>query len=1175
MGKENELQGNLVELPETDGLAFIEQGTPLTRLHYFDGKFLRADAFALEQDYHRTRTRLANLAGGWGAVHGLGISLSGNQLEVGAGLAITAAGNFVLANSDLNADLADLIAVARPADASGNSEFADCPPQTSNGITEGTGLNIYEITVGPVDGLCGQEAVFGKLCESACVSSSQHPYWREGVVLRLRPISLNLPASSAVTLGKTHLRNRVASAYFAAEPWLTPPALSAAGLANTLWCEPAQMYGRDEVVIGLLVRDGGVNRVIDAWSGRRERMDAQARGYWQGRMAMRPWNVFVAQILQFQCQLAATFDGGGVIALPDDCDNLRELLDSTRKELETLQKRYESSTKDIIDRLGGRATKAQIASAMEQQMGASNLALFDLSATLSQVELGQGALPSQRMLIHAGFVELPPAGYLPVVPGKQPVETQMARLFGEGVQLHYHAVRHDEIAHLVEEAQHMERISLTRGLDNPADIEAVEIFVPDGEVLGVTPTSPGEWWQVDMDLAALGAFSLGLEPTGSDNGVDAMPTTGISGLRRTGAFTLMRAGTSTAGADNTAFTINSFNVNTAAAVEVDTDLEAARQQLAALIQSLTEQPVAGLARTEGRDDGSYGFTLVGRIDATAIIADIKRLTAKYPQLADNAILERIDALARAALYLSGDIDADPMALPMHASTQLKGEMALSGQVIPISGKLTVLYDRSRLGGDSERVVQLNLIVVTSNGQANAVAGPVSLMRNGNAADGRFVLDDAAHDDTTSPTFFDWESSPRQARMSILDDDNRVAGLTMMRLNRDGMTLGASANNASTTATAAAASETLVARDGAPHRTLATFHGLDAMPATDSALGAAALNALVSIAETAEDPAFFVRARQRLFPTLDTPVDETVRAVRDWVMFRRARTHLCCPQIPPPPVTPAIELFQVWHLAVASDEEFNAVRKSLDQGDGSVLQKLGVKRVGVLRYREQNTAAEETEAQVEAMWTQAAPAPQVVLGRYWEETPVTGQGWQNHFRLNFMLDQISEITNPPPSGSGAIARQEPVPPPLQDGAMDGGFLVVTRSVEITSRRALLIYGGWDRPNHFLTDDAPQANLDFANNAPQGSTLADFIAALTPNQPVLGVTVATVQAPSDAGAGTRLASVINALVAAGKPAPAASRQTVDVLSDHDRRQLVSIGVQPDDYDDIVFFELNAGS
>ena len=48
MGK-NEITGETVEISVKDGVAFIEQASPLTRLHYFDGQFLRADAFALER----------------------------------------------------------------------------------------------------------------------------------------------------------------------------------------------------------------------------------------------------------------------------------------------------------------------------------------------------------------------------------------------------------------------------------------------------------------------------------------------------------------------------------------------------------------------------------------------------------------------------------------------------------------------------------------------------------------------------------------------------------------------------------------------------------------------------------------------------------------------------------------------------------------------------------------------------------------------------------------------------------------------------------------------------------------------------------------------------------------------------------------------------------------------
>jgi hypothetical protein len=88
------------------------------------------------------------------------------------------------------------------------------------------------------------------------------------------------------------------------------------------------------------------------------------------------------------------------------------------------------------------------------------------------------------------------------------------------------------------------------------------------------------------------------------------------------------------------------------------------------------------------------------------------------------------------------------------------------------------------------------------------------------------------------------------------------------------------------------------------------------------------------------------------------------------------------------------------------------------------------------------------------------------------------------------------------------------------------------------------------------------------------LANFIASLTANQPVLGVTLATTRLAPDGGAGARLQTVVGALTAVGRPAPTAARQVVEQINTHDRGQLIEIGLVPDDYDEVIFFELNAG-
>ena len=66
---------------------------------------------------------------------------------------------------------------------------------------------------------------------------------------------------------------------------------------------------------------------------RRERYEPPARGYWAGKLAMRGWAAYLAQILQFQCQLADLPAGGGPAA-PGTCE---EALDEARRVLAAIE----------------------------------------------------------------------------------------------------------------------------------------------------------------------------------------------------------------------------------------------------------------------------------------------------------------------------------------------------------------------------------------------------------------------------------------------------------------------------------------------------------------------------------------------------------------------------------------------------------------------------------------------------------------------------------------------------------------------------------------------------------------------------------------------------------------------------------------------------------------------
>jgi len=1046
MGKHNDITTGSVELDTKDGVAFIEQASPLTRLHYFDGKFLKADALSQEQAYHRTQVRLANLAGGWGVVHGLGARLEGDQLHVTGGLAVTPAGSFVMAVGEVQASIAELLKVAAPAPvASGPAAFGACAGKAASpGVTETAALGLYEITVGPIEGLCGNEPVYGALCESACVSDSRHPWWREGLVLRLRPVNLQLPASSSVVFSATHLRNRVASAYFASEPGATPPALGASGLAGDAWCQPASLYGRDEVVIGLLARDAGVNRFIDLWAGRRERMDTQARGFWQGRMAMRPWNVFLAQILQFQCQLSGVFDDTSVVVTqPDSCDNLRAALDATRKELQALQKKYADSASRIVEKLGGRSSKAD-AQKIADEVKVSSQELFELSEKLSGLDVGQGAVPKHRLLLNNGFVQLPPAGYLPVQAGKAELTDQLSRLFGEGVRLTYRAARADVLPHLLEEAQHMERISLTQGLDHPDALEDVEIFVPDGRVVDVAAQAPGVWWETGVSPAALllaRFFNTSLDGDGQDT--------------LTGNDTLMSAQAS----------VSPQNVLHLLRSRAGTMNTLGQQQN--VLDRLDDLNHEGLTRTEARSDGSYGLTLVvgtdpdavdqvlaqtQRVEAQAAAVELKKGRRSRADTAAAMHINRIDtaeaptsvqAAPRQAVYVAADLAGDPFALSQGDELACKAELRLlslsrKGLTTAIDartqGTVRLIGRQLQSGGRTVLVVEVDATVAVSirlNGQTvkdqqSHLKTRVGLVRRGDADAGDLQVDDPAFDASSAPVTLEWDEQPREARVTI------------------STVLDAKANGVGTPQTL----------------TLAHLRALPAAPAVGSSLGAASLSQITALGEATQDGAFPVRARRRLFPALDTAGAQRVEAVHDWVMFRRLRPTFCNP-VCATPVAASLDTFELWHTRVDNHKRLKLLASALEQGDAEALAQFKFQRVGVLRYRDDNTQSEESAAKVHALWAPMALGSQVQLARAWESRPTAGQGWQNHFRLRAMLDTIDDLVDAPAQGDGRIASLQTPPAPLAQGGFDGGFLVVTggEAVSTTHRVILMDKGTW--------------------------------------------------------------------------------------------------------------------
>jgi hypothetical protein len=277
----------LVLFGPEQGITAIPAGTPLKRLNYFDGKFLRAPDLTLEQDYLRALVEQSNQAGGHGVAHGFDVVQSAaDSLRIGPGLAVDARGRVLLLTAPVETTVKDLLARSRaaatPSDSTprGTAGFGDCETVGRDTAAPVAGEDLYLVTIAHVEALCGQEDVYGKLCEEACITATQRPFRLEGVVIRATPLDLP-PYRFHADRGDCRWRSEVASRYFEAERRRIPDQISKAGLDTDVWCLGAVPDPDVAVPLAVIGVAGDAIRFLDQWTARRERIDTVARAYWQ------------------------------------------------------------------------------------------------------------------------------------------------------------------------------------------------------------------------------------------------------------------------------------------------------------------------------------------------------------------------------------------------------------------------------------------------------------------------------------------------------------------------------------------------------------------------------------------------------------------------------------------------------------------------------------------------------------------------------------------------------------------------------------------------------------------------------------------------------------------------------------------------------------------------------
>lgn len=427
--------------PATPGPATVSGD--IRSLNAVDGLFLRAEHLRTMQSYARDLSLAVGIGSGTGVVYGFDVSLDKDDdnkdiLVVQPGLGMGPTGQPLRSTSEAVVSLA-------PADV---PDFDD--------------TEVWVIEVRHAWWNSGNENVYGNLCDEPCSGSGSvlQPWTVEGITVSLRP-----DASLRLTGVDPDLRrNRLASLYFERErseswlndggPWLFPrtgqngQVTSVGSIKNHDWRRAIGPPDPSGMPIGILHRVDDA-WLLDTWTARREIGDPPADNKWRVRLAMRPWNVFLAQVLQFQDQLGSTATMAPKAGTTDKHEAVKALSEAI---------------KSFVSRVGHTPT-------------ARTKAFKELVSRQQEAETAQGVVTEgPPLLIQRGFDELPPAGFLAREDTGASLDEWLESLFGtEKVDLRICHVRADQILVAVQQAQHRDRIPLNSQFGRVD----VDVLVPD------------------------------------------------------------------------------------------------------------------------------------------------------------------------------------------------------------------------------------------------------------------------------------------------------------------------------------------------------------------------------------------------------------------------------------------------------------------------------------------------------------------------------------------------------------------------------------------------------------------------------------------------------------------------------------------------------------------------
>ena len=411
-------------------------GSEIIRLNPFDGLFLRASHLDQMEQYAADLVAAVGMAGGPGVVEGLGVTLDGDTLTIDPGLAIDDRGRPLRSRTPGTVSL----------------QGRQVPPDGFWWVTAQRKCWQY-----------GQETVAGALCDDPCGGGSVgRPFTAEGVRFDVSAeVRAGLDARGWLEKRSWLARELFGDEQVTAGRWT---ALDPAGSAlyRQSWTAPAAAAGGGGLFrLGVVIPQSSAGgHQLDLWTARRDRASAPPVDYWQWRLGMRPWQVFVAQILQFQAMLAERLD----------------LKNSPAGWMSVVLDQLDQAT-DLVSQL----TKAKLSEHLKEMREQ----LTRQYAGPDAANLAPEGVSNPVTLSSLGFLDLPPAGYLPRYgAGLEDVAAQLEYVLELPVRVC--PCLPGDVGQAVQEAQHRDRIPLDHGKSQTG----VDLLVP---VLGSGQAPAFDW----------------------------------------------------------------------------------------------------------------------------------------------------------------------------------------------------------------------------------------------------------------------------------------------------------------------------------------------------------------------------------------------------------------------------------------------------------------------------------------------------------------------------------------------------------------------------------------------------------------------------------------------------------------------------------------------------------